>query len=162
MAAIALLLLLTVRSIRGTVALMLPVLCTLLWLLGAMKWMQIKINPYNLVAFPVAIAYATIHGLHLYHRYEEEGLGSLDFVIRRAGRTVLITTLVGAAGFVPMAFADHRGLASLGMAAVLGLAFGVVAAMLLLPGLLGIWEARRLRRETAAIPSRDAPGASAP
>ncbi len=145
--AVFIVLLMTVRSVRGAVVLLLPVLFTMAWLLGTLKWMHIKINPYNLIAFPVAMAYATIHTLHLHHRYEEEGRGSLPMVLRRTGRTAVVTTLIGAAGFVPMIFAGHRGLASLGVTAVLGLVFSLLASVLLMGGVLGLWEERRLKKE---------------
>ncbi len=149
--AIFLVLLLTVRSLLGALALFLPVLSTLAWMLGAMQWMHMRLNPFNVLAFPAALAYATIHSLHLYHRYEEEGLGSLAHVLRRTGRTAMVTTWVGAAAFVPMAFAEHRGLASLGVTAVLGLAFSLLSTLLLVPGVLGIWEGRRRREDAASL-----------
>jgi predicted RND superfamily exporter protein len=142
---IFLLLWLTVGSLRGALILMLPVLATLFWTLGCLKWLGIKVNPYNLIAFPVALAYATLHALVLYYRYEEEGRGSLDFVLRRTGRTALVSTIVAAAGFVPLAFSDHYGLASLGIATLIGLACGLASSLLFLGGFLGIWEARALR-----------------
>ena len=141
---------LTVGSFRGALVLILPVLATLAWTLGCLKWMGIKINPYNLIAFPVALAYATLHALVLYYRYEEEGRGSLAFVLRRTGRTALVSTVVAAAGFVPLAFSDHYGLASLGIATVTGLACGLVASLLFLGGFWGVWESRARRRERAA------------
>jgi predicted RND superfamily exporter protein len=140
---ILLLLWLTVGSLRGALILWLPVITTLAWMLGALQWLGIRVNPYNLVAFPVALAYATLHGLVLYHRYEEEGRGSLPFVLRRTGRTAFVSTLVAAAGFVPLAFSGHRGLSTLGVAVLIGLASALVSSVLLLAGLLGLWERRK-------------------
>lgn len=137
---------LTVGSFRGAVMLLLPVLATLFWTLGCIKWLGIKINPYTLVAFPVSLAYATLHGLLLQHRYEEEGRGSLPFVLRRTGRSALVATVVAAAAFVPMAFSDHYGLHSLGVTALIGLACSLVSTVLILGGILGVWEARKLRK----------------
>ncbi len=145
--AIALILILTVRSVLGGLTLMLPVLLTLLWMLGAMKWLDIKINPFNLIAFPVALAFATLHSLHLFHRYEEEGIGSLEFVLKRTGKTAIVTSLVGSASFIPLIFAEHPGLSSLGITAILGFVFSLVAVLLVLPGVLGVWENRRVVRE---------------
>ena len=135
----------TVGSLRGALILLLPVLVTLFWTLGCIKWVGIKINPYNLIAFPVALAYATLHGLLFQHRYEEEGRGSLPLVLRRTGRTALVATTVAAAAFIPMAFSDHYGLASLGVTALIGLACSLASTWLLLGGFFGIWEAKKTR-----------------
>jgi predicted RND superfamily exporter protein len=135
----------TTGSFRGAVSLLLPVFATLLWTLGCIKWLGIKVNPYNLIAFPVALAYATLHALIFQHRYEEEGRGSLPLVVRRTGRTALVATMVAAAAFVPMAFSDHYGLASLGITALIGLACSLIATLLLLGGLFGVWEGRKGR-----------------
>jgi predicted RND superfamily exporter protein len=135
----------TVGSFRGAAILFLPVIATLLWTLGCIKWLGIKVNPYSLIAFPVALAYATLHGLILQHRYEEEGRGSLHLVLRRTGRTAFVATLVAAAAFVPMAFSDHYGLSTLGITALIGLACSLVATLLLLGGLFGVWEGRKRR-----------------
>ncbi len=137
---------LTVGSLRGALTLILPVLATLLWTLGCMKWIGIKINPYTFIAFPVALAFATLHGLIIQHRYEEEGRGSLPLVLRRAGRSALVATVVAAAAFVPMAFSDHYGLASLGITALIGLACSLASTLLLLGGVLGVWEGRKARK----------------
>jgi predicted exporter len=140
---ILLVLRLAVGSLRGALVLFLPVLATLLWTLGSIKWLGIKINLYSMAAFPVALAYATLHALVFHHRYEEEGRGSLPLVIRRTGRTALVATLIAAAAFVPMIFSGHYGLYTLGVTALIGLACSLVAVVLLLGGVLGIWEARK-------------------
>ena len=144
---ILIILILTVGSLPGALSLFLPVIFSLLWLLGTMKWLHLKINPFNLVALPFTAAYATIHALHFYHRYEEEGRGTLPLVFRRTGRSAVVASVVAAAAFVPMIFTGHRGLASLGVSAVLGLAFALIAPVLFVGGVLGLWEAGRIRKD---------------
>ncbi len=141
---------LTVASFRGALLLLLPVIATLLWTLGCIKWLGIRVNPYNLIAFPVALSYATLHALVLHHRYEEEGRGSIPLVLRRTGITALAATGIAAIGFVPMAFSDHYGLASLGITTLIGLAASLLSTILLLGGILGLWEARKLKKEKTA------------
>ena len=146
LAVIFVLLWLTSGSFRGALILFLPVLATLFWTLGCMKWIGIRINPYNLIAFPVALAYATLHGLLLHHRYEEEGRGSLPRVLRRTGRSAVVATVLAAAAFIPMAFSDHYGLASLGVTALLGLACSLASTLLFIGGTFGLWERRKLKK----------------
>lgn len=150
LAVIFVLLWLTTGSLRGALTLLLPVLATLFWTLGCIKWLGIRINPYNLIAFPVALAYATLHGLLLHHRYEEEGRGSLPRVLRRTGRSAVVATALAAAAFVPMAFSDHAGLASLGVTALIGLACSLASTLLLIGGAFGLWE-RRKRKEQQLV-----------
>lgn len=137
------LVLLDVKSLRGTAVLILPLLFSLLWTLGALKVFGIKLNWFNLVAFPALLAYGMINGVHFYHRYLEEGRGSLLFVLRRTAETTAVATMVGMAGFVGLAFSDHRGLASLGQTALIGLFMSLVAPLLIMPLIIGYLEEKR-------------------
>jgi predicted RND superfamily exporter protein len=137
---IFLLVLLDTKSLRGTAVLILPLLFSLLWTLGLLKVLGIKHSGYNLLAFPAMLAYGIINGVHFYHRYLEEGRGSVPFVLRRTGETTAVATLVGMAGFVGMAFSDHRGLASLGQTALIGLFMSLVAPLLIMPLIIGWLE----------------------
>ncbi|HLP40183.1 MAG TPA: MMPL family transporter, partial [Fibrobacteria bacterium] len=143
LATLALLVLLDVKSLRGTAVLILPVLASLAWTLGLLELLGIKQSWYNLIAFPALLAYGIINGIHIYHRYLEEGRGSLHFVLRRAGETTAVSTLVGMAGFVGLAFSDHRGLASLGITALIGLSTSLLAPLLIMPIIIGYLEERK-------------------
>lgn len=145
-----LLVLLDVKSLRGTLVLILPLLFSLAWTLGSLRLLGIKLNWYNLIAFPALLAYGIINGVHFYHRYLEEGRGSLVFVLRRTGEVTAAATLVGMAGFVGLAFSDHRGLSSLGITALIGLSMSLAAPLLLMPAIIGWLEERRAAREAAA------------
>jgi hypothetical protein len=140
---IALLVLLDVRSLRGTLVLVLPLLFSLIWTLGFMKVFGIRLNWFNLVAFPALVAFGINNGVHIYHRYLEEGRGSLRFVLRRTGETTAVATLVGMAGFAGLAFSEHRGLASLGWTALLGLGMSLLAPLVIMPIIIGYLEERK-------------------
>jgi predicted RND superfamily exporter protein len=144
---IALLVLLDVRSVRGTLVLVLPLLFSLVWTLGFVKLLGIKLNWFNLVAFPALIAFGINNSVHLYHRYIEEGRGSLRFVLRRTGETTAVATLVGMAGFIGLAFSDHRGLATLGVTGIIGLGMSVLAPILIMPAIIGFLEDAAARKE---------------
>jgi predicted RND superfamily exporter protein len=139
---IAFLVLLDVKSLRGTLVLILPLLFGLLWTLGLMKVFGIKLSWYNLVAFPAMLAFGINNGVHLYHRYLEEGRGSMLYVLRRTGESTAVATLVGMAGFAGLAFSHHRGLASLGWTALIGLSMSLLAPLLIMPLIIGYLEER--------------------
>jgi uncharacterized protein len=139
---IAFLVLLDTKSLRGTAVLVLPLLFSLIWTLGIMKLFGIKLSWFNLVAFPAMVVFGINNGIHLYHRYIEEGRGSLRFVLRRTGETTAVATLVGMAGFVGLAFSEHRGLASLGQTALIGLSMSILAPMIIMPLIIGYLEER--------------------
>ena len=140
---ISFLVLLDVKSVRGTVALITPLLFSLLWTLGLLKLLNIKLNWFNLVAFPAMLAFGINNGLHFYHRYLEEGRGSLFFVLRRTGETTSLATLVGMATFMGLAFSEHRGLASLGHTALIGLSMSLIAPLLIMPLIIGYLEEKQ-------------------
>jgi uncharacterized protein len=90
--------------------------------------------------------------VHLYHRYIEEGRGSLRFVLLRTGETTAVATLAGMAGFIGLAFSDHRGLATLGMTGMLGLGMSILAPLRVMPALIGFLEERRQASEFPSPP----------
>lgn len=150
---IAFLVLLDVRSVRGTAVLIIPLLFSLLWTLGLMQLSGIKLSWYNLVAFPAMLAFGINNGVHLYHRYIEEGRGSLRFVLWRTGETTAVATLVGMAGFVGLAFSEHLGLASLGRTALIGLSMSLLAPLIIMPLIIGYLEERaKVQAEPESAP----------
>ncbi len=135
-----LLLLIDVQSLRAVMVILLPLVLSFIWTLGCMKWLHIKLNFFNLLAFPILFAYGINNSVHFYHRYMEEGKGSLFFVLRRSGPVIAFSTLMGMAGFCTFAFTDHAGLASLGQVILIGLSFSFIAPMLFMPFFIGLME----------------------
>jgi predicted RND superfamily exporter protein len=150
------LVLLDVKSVRGTIVLIVPLLFSLIWTLGLMKVFGIKLSWYNLVAFPAMLAFGINNGVHLYHRYIEEGRGSMRFVLLRTGESSAVATLVGMAGFVGLAFSLHRGLASLGQTALIGLSMSILAPLIIMPLIIGYLEERaKVQPEAQALPGTE-------
>ena len=109
-----------------------------------------------LVAFPALVAFGINNGVHLYHRYIEEGRGSMRFVLRRTGETTAVATLVGMAGFTGLAFSAHRGLETLGATALIGLSMSLLAPLLIMPLIIGYLEERALETDEQD-PARNRP-----
>ncbi len=133
-------LLVDLRNVAATLLVLTPLLNALVWVTGFMYLFDIRLNLYNMVAFPTMIGMGIDNGVHIYHRYCEEGKHSLRFVLRTTGIALLatsLTTMVGFSGLIP---ANHPALVSIGTLSLIGLGCCFVTAVTLLPAILQIRE----------------------
>ncbi len=128
------------RSLIDTFLVLTPLLTALVWITGFMYAFDIKLNLYNMVAFPTVIGMGIDNGVHIFHRYRETGKGSLRLVLRTTGIALLatsLTTMVGFSGLVP---AHHPALTSIGILSLIGLGCCLITSVTILPALLQIRE----------------------
>lgn len=139
---IVVLMLLTFRSVRWAVLAVLPLVIGALWMLLVMEITGITFTFYNLVVLPAILGIGNDAGVHLVHRYREEGPGSMKRVLRSTGEHVgmgALTTLIGFAGLL---LSFHPGLRSIGMLAAIGISTTMLAALVFLPLLIRLLEAQ--------------------
>ena len=75
-----------------------PLVVGVLWMLLVMELIGLKLNFYNLVVLPAVLGIGNDAGVHLVHRYREEGVGSVRRVLRYTGEHVAmgsVTTMIG-------------------------------------------------------------------
>ncbi len=131
--AVILLLLLDLRSFRGLMLALMPVIvaasCTslVIYLTGY------KLNYANLMAFPILIGTGVDYGAHLAHRAKQEG--SVREAARTTGRAIALSGVTTLIGFGSLILGNHWGVRSLGILLTLGIFFTLVAALIVLPGL---------------------------
>ena len=143
LAVVTLVLLIDLRSILDALLVLTPLLTALVWVMGFMYAFDIKLNLYNMVAFPTIIGMGIDNGVHVFHRYREAGKGSLRLVLRTTGIALLatsLTTMVGFSGLVP---AHHPALTSIGVLSLVGLGCCFLTSVTLLPALLQLRERNR-------------------
>ena len=139
---VAIVLLIDLRSFVNTLLVLTPLLNALVWVVGFMYVFDIKLNLYNMVAFPTIIGMGIDNSVHIFHRYQEVGRGSLRLVLRTTGLALLatsLTTMVGFSGLVP---AIHPALTSIGVLSLVGLGSCFITSVTLLPALLQLRERR--------------------
>ncbi len=141
-AMIVLLLFLNFRSVKPTLLVLCPLAVGFLVLWGIQLAFGIKYNLFNMVVLPVIIGYGVDDGVHIMHRYFEEGVGSLRRVIRTTGFAVIMTTITTSAGFAGLIFVRHGGLKSMGSLAVIGLMITMLTSLIVLPAALQWYELR--------------------
>ena len=107
---------------------------------GAMHLWDVHLNFLNVVVLPNLLAIAVDNSVHLFHRYQEEGPGSLGHIMRHTGFAAVVATLSNAAGYGAMLVAHHEGLRSVGVMAVLGVTCTFVGTTIFFPALLAMIE----------------------
>lgn len=142
------------RSVKWTLLALLPIVVGVLWMLGLMTLFGVKLTFYNLVVLPAVLGIGVDSGVHIIHRYREEGLGSIWRIVRSTGEAISMAALTTMVGFAGQLLSFHPGLRSIGMLAVIGIGTTLVAALTFLPALLQWLEARGLiEPEGKAIPA---------
>ncbi len=131
-----LLMLISFRSLRWAIIAMLPLLVGLLWLFGIMLLTGMMFNFYNLVVLPAILGIGEDNGVHLAHRYRDEGRNSMWDVLSSTGQHITIGSVTTMLGFSGLLFTNHPGLQSLGEMAVIGIGMTLFAALTFLPALI--------------------------
>ncbi|MBW2278117.1 MAG: hypothetical protein JRF63_11520, partial [Deltaproteobacteria bacterium] len=110
---------------------------------GTIRALGMELNMFNIVVLPSIIGIGIDNAVHIFHRYETEGLGSVPLVIRNTGAAALLASLTTGVGFGSALISHHVGLGTLGLLAVVGIGVTFVADVLFFPCVLTLVE--RLR-----------------
>ena len=156
--AVALVLLVLLRSFRRALVPLLPTLLAtgwaslLIWLTG------IPLNPMSAALGALTIAIATEFGVILSGRFEQERSVGLDVTaaLRRAyartGAAVLASGLTAIAGFAVLIASDIRMLRDFGAVTVIDLAAALLGVIVILPATLVLLERRGGGASTTGAP----------
>ena len=124
------------RSFRWSIIAMLPLLVGLLFLFGIMMLFGLQFNFYNLVVLPAILGIGEDSGVHLAHRYRDEGKNSMWQVLSSTGQHVAMGSLTTMMGFAGLLFTTHPGLQSIGIMAVVGIGMTLLTSVTFLPALI--------------------------
>jgi predicted RND superfamily exporter protein len=142
--------LIVLRGIKWMILALLPLIVSFLWLFGLMEIIGWKLNFYNLVVLPTVLGIGDDSGIHIIHRYLEEGKGSITRVLWSTGEHITMSACTTMLGFGGLLFSIHPGMRSIGEMAVLGIALTLFAALFLLPALLKVMEKWQRKKQDLA------------
>ncbi|MEX0890488.1 MAG: MMPL family transporter, partial [Balneolaceae bacterium] len=128
------------RSFRWGLIAMIPLLIGFLFLFGFMVITGFKFNFYNLVVLPAILGIGCDNGVHIAHRYREEGRNSMWNVLSSTGQHITVGSLTTMMGFAGLLFTAHPGLQSIGIMAVVGVGMTLITALTFLPALVQLLE----------------------
>lgn len=117
-----------------------PLFAGMACLPGGMWLGDISLNFLNVVVLPNLLAIAVDNSVHLFHRYQEDGRGSMMRIMRHTGLTAVVATCSNAAGYASMLIAHHAGLRSVGLLAVVGVGCTFLGTTILFPSLIELRE----------------------
>jgi hypothetical protein len=142
--------LLSLRSLKKALLVTGPLFLGMTCLAGGMYLFDVQLNFINAVVLPNLLAIAVDNSVHLFHRYEEEGPGSLGKVVRHTGFAAVVATLSNAAGYGALLVANHQGLRSIGQIALLGVVCTFMGTTVFFPALLALLERWKGRKGVGA------------
>lgn len=138
------LILISFRSFRWTLIALIPLLIGLLWLFGVLLVFGLKFNFYNLVVLPAILGIGCDNGVHLAHRFRDEGKRNMWEVLSSTGQHITIGSLTTMMGFAGLLFTNHPGLQSIGVMAVVGIGMTLLTALVLLPSIVQVLEDKHM------------------
>ena len=158
LAVISLLLLALWRRIGDTVLVMLPLLLAGVLTVATVTVCGLSFNFANVIVLPLLLGIGVDSGIHLVHRARSAGARGADLLSETTARAVFYSALTTIASFGSLALSSHRGVASLGSLLVIGIAFTLVANLIVLPALLAVAPAGEKASSggDGALPSRRA------
>lgn len=137
LAAIAVILLLTFRSLRYALLSLVSLAVGIVWLFGLAPVLGVSVDLVSMMVLPLIIGIGTAFSVHLIERYRVEG--DIETALRYSGKAILLSALTTIIGFGSLAFAGSMAAAvSLGMLLVLGVGAGLVVTVTVLPPLLSL------------------------
>lgn len=149
-AVVFLVILASLRSFKRALLVAGPLFLGMTCLAGGMYLFDVQLNFINAVVLPNLLAIAVDNSVHLFHRYEEEGPGSLGRVVRNTGFAAVVATLSNAAGYGALLVANHQGLRSIGQIALLGVVCTFLGTTVFFPAMLALLERWKERRSAVA------------
>ena len=138
-AGIAVILLITFRSIKYALLGILPLLAGLVLMVGWMGLFGLRFNVANIIVMPLLLGVGIDSAIYIINRYRREGETPLEVVTSSSGVGVLLNALTILFSFGALMVARHQGVFSIGAVMSLGMVASVAVFLAFLPALLTLF-----------------------
>lgn len=139
--AVAVVVILATGSAWGAMSVLAALILGVLWMVGAMALLDIKLNFLNFIALPITFGIGCEYPFNLFDRARLLS-GDVALAVRRSAGPVALCSYTTLLGYGSLAFADNQALQSFGIVAASGELACTTAALVVLPALLH-WMNRR-------------------
>ena len=131
---ISLLVLADFRNLLAAVLTLVPLLTGILWMIGAIAVLDIRLNPANIMTLPLMVGIGVAYGIYVVQRYREDH--DARVFGKSTGRAVVLSALTTVVGFGSLMIGKHRGIFTLGLVMSIGVTACLITSLTLLPALL--------------------------
>ena len=119
---------------------LLPVVCGTLWAAGFFALCGFKLNFMTLCLLPTLLATSSDYGIYIVQRFTFHGRSDVREAMHITGLGILLSAFTNLEGFGSLAFSVNRGIASVGLVSLVGIAACLLAALSTVPAALQIWS----------------------
>ncbi len=137
-----LLLLFDFRQAKYALLAMVPLAIGVLWMVGFMHLTAMQFTVMNVMGLPMIIGIGIDDGVHIVHRWRNEGKGRLMTIFASTGKAIFLTSLTTMLAFGSLIFSVWRGFGQLGGALFLGVAACFLTTIIFLPAIMHLIEKR--------------------
>ena len=139
---VALMVSLHMRRLWLAAMVLLPIGCGTLWAAGFFALCGFKLNFMTICILPMLLATSSDYGIYIVHRFTFHGRADMQDAMKVTGLGVILSALTTLEGFGTLALSVHRGIASVGLVALVGISACLLAALCTLQATLQIWGAQ--------------------
>ncbi len=147
------------RPLLGVITI-LPVALVVLWTFGMMALTGIPFGPVTATIAALAIGIGVPYTIHITHRYQEDRERfddpeeAIRSTTRHTGGALAGSAFTTVAGFGILVTSSLKPFQQFGAVTVYAIGFALIAAVLVLPSMLVLWDRWHLRRGEAVVEHR--------
>ncbi len=120
-----------------------PVSIGFLWACGFSGVSGLNFNFINLAILPSVLGVGIDSGIYIFDHYKNKKDANFFVSMQRTSKGVILSSATNIAAFASLAFAQHKGMASMGLLGVFGFFSCLVAAVYFIPSILEFFELRK-------------------
>ena len=119
---------------------MIPLAFGAFWMVGIMNLSGMLLNFMTMMGLPLIIGIGIDDGVHIMHRWQNEGKGKIKIIFSSTGKAILLTSLTTMLAFGSMMFSVFPAWVWFGQSLFIGVAACFLTTVIILPGIIGLIE----------------------
>ncbi|MEO6238777.1 MAG: MMPL family transporter [Vicinamibacterales bacterium] len=131
---VVLLIVLTFRTWRLSILALVPTIAGLIWSAGLLALARVPLDLFALFAVVTFVGIGIDYGIHVVHRYREDG--NAELAVAELAPVIVVAGLITLAGYGTLINSSYPPLRSIGLVSVVSVFTLIAASVLLLPALL--------------------------